>query len=191
MTNPLIPVGITGGIACGKSTILNYLREQGHKVFSADNTLKEIFPSEEVQEWLNREICERYGNDEHEEFFYVGKPYLWKHIINDPDFRKAYESFIHPLIRTEMFKSDYTYAEVPLLFESKIEHLFKEIWVITCNPQTQIERLINRLKCTEEYALSIINLQLPSSYKEERATRVINTDGIFEEIENLLTLDQK
>ena len=80
-----------------------------------------------------------------------------------------------------MFDSNARIAEVPLLFESKLENHFNKIWVIACNPETQIQRLMSRLSCDRDYALLWISHQMPLKDKIKQGNRVIYTDVSLDE----------
>ncbi len=68
----MIKIGITGGIACGKSTILSYIKTQGYTIFSADEAFKSIFEREDVQNWIHSQIKTRKGEEEFKK--YIGAP---------------------------------------------------------------------------------------------------------------------
>lgn len=184
----MIQIGITGGIACGKSTVLKQIQAMGHDVFSCDDAFKAIFETDVVQNWLQEQIILRKGEDGWKEYQSVGKTLIKYLMLSDAIFKKDYEALVHPMVRLKMLESNASVAEVPLLFETGAESCFEKIWVIACNPETQITRLMNRLSCDREYALAWINNQMPLRDKISRATRVIYTDDSEESVKELVKL---
>ena len=184
----MIQIGITGGIACGKSTVLKQIQLMGHDVFSCDDAFKAIFETDIVQNWLQEQIILRKGEDGWEEYKSVGKTLIKYLMLSDAIFKKDYEALVHPMVRLKMLESNASVAEVPLLFETGAESCFDKVWVIACNPETQISRLMNRMGCDREYALAWINNQMPLRDKISRANRVIYTDGSEESVKELVKL---
>jgi len=172
----MLKIGITGGIACGKSTILSHLKELGHEVFSSDDVFKDIFNLETVQNWLKEQIALRKGDKGLAEYQTAGKTLIRYLVLSDPSFKADYEALVHPMVIEAMLSSGVNIAEVPLLFESGAENCFEHVWVVACDPETQIGRLMSRMKCDRDYAIAWINGQMPLKQKIERADRVIYTD---------------
>jgi dephospho-CoA kinase len=189
----MLQIGITGGIACGKSTILEQISSLGYSVFSSDAAFKAIFDTAEVQEWLKEQITQRKGEDGWKEYQEVGKTMIRYLVLSDPQFKTDYESFVHPMIRKAMIEANADVSEVPLLFETSGESCFRHIWVVACDPETQISRLMERMSCNRDYALAWINKQMSLRDKIERATRVIYTDEtpdkVFEIVKQSLAED--
>lgn len=184
----MIQIGITGGIACGKSMVLEQIKSMNYPVFSSDDAFKSIFNTEIVQDWLKEQIIIRNGDDGWAEYSAAGKTLIRYLMLSDATFKKDYESFVHPMVRQQMLESNALVAEVPLLFESGVEALFNKIWVIACQPETQIERLMNRMNCSRDYALAWINNQMSLREKISKANRVIYTDESEESVRNLVKL---
>lgn len=184
----MIQIGITGGIACGKSTVLKKIQSTGCRVFSCDDAFKSIFDTDVVQNWLQEQIVFRKGEDGWKEYKSTGKTLIKYLMLSDPIFKKDYESLVHPMVRREMLESDASVAEAPLLFETGAESCFEKIWVIACHPETQIARLMNRMNCDRQYALAWINNQMPLKDKIARANRVIYTDSSEESVNELVEI---
>mgnify|MGYP003441709426 CR=1 FL=1 len=183
----MIKIGITGGIACGKSTILSYIKTQGYTIFSADEAFKSIFEREDVQNWINSQIKTRKGEEEFKKYIGAEKTLLRYYIFSDPEFKKDYESLVHPMVKIAMLESNADIAEVPLLFETNSEDCFKYIWTVACDLETQINRVMNRWHCSREYALAWINLQIPQKDKIALSHRVIYTDCDINEVYKIVT----
>lgn len=182
----MIEIGITGGIACGKSTILEQIKLMGYNVFSCDDAFNSICETEIVQNWLQEQIIIRKGEDDWKEYKAIGKTLIKYLMLSDSIFKKDYEAFIHSIVRRKMLESNASVAEVPLLFETYPESDFNKIWVIACHPETQIVRIMNRMNCNREYALAWINNQISMKDKISRASRVIYTDDSEESVKEFV-----
>lgn len=158
-------VGLTGGIAQGKSTVLGFLADLGVPTASADSIARNLRQDPSVREEI------RAGLDLPE----ITNEGLRALISSSPEARQTLNAILHPRIIAKISSMDHGAVEVPLLFEACIPHLFDEIWAVTCEPEEQERRLTERLGGTEQ-ARSMIALQLPSRAKAAMADRVIRTD---------------
>lgn len=111
-------------------------------------------------------------------------------IFHDESKRKVLNDIIHPAIRAEMLRQRDEHVangaktvimDIPLLFESKLQHYVEKILVVSVNEETQLKRLIERNRLNEEDAKARISSQLPLSIKEQGADAVINNNGSIEE----------
>ena len=168
-------IGLTGGIASGKSTITNYIRE--HKnipILDADNFSRELtkpntYGYKQIIEYFGNQIIDNKNNSEK-----AINRILLKNIIFQHAESKAWiEKLLHPLIKEKMIEECSQYKNnqtiilvIPLLFEAKFEDLCTEIWLVKCPKEIQKKRLIKRDKISENEALETINLQL--SFEEKR-----------------------
>lgn len=184
-------VGITGGIACGKSTVLSHVASLGYSVFSSDEAFKEIFNLQTTQDWLIERLSKIYSAKEVEDFKQTGKTLIKYAMLSNPQFKKDYEAFVHPQIRQRMIDFNPDVAEVPLMFEAGAQYLFEHVWVVACQPETQVQRLMSRLQCDRDYALAWINQQMPLSEKIAMADRVIYTDQPLAQVLNDVELALK
>ena len=185
-------IGITGGVACGKSTILSCLRNAGYSVFSCDEAAHKLFGCDSVQAFLQlyREKLrvahpERVISDVGAlpSRFEVGG---W--MFADPAFKLEYEQLLVPQIISEMMASGSQFSEVPTLFEHNSAHLFSKIWVVAIDAKEQFERLLKRLDGNEQRANEFLNAQWPLSEKITLADRVIWTNRPMEEIDKEVLL---
>ncbi len=172
-------IGITGSIACGKSTISGFLRELGYPVIDAD----------EISHHLTRENTEVIAA--------IGEAFpgvvkggtldrraLGSRVFTDPTARRCLNDLLHPRILAEIREamareqntSPLVFADIPLLYESGMDKDMDEVWVVSCSRNTQIMRLINRDGLSMEEALSRIASQMPASEKEARADEIISTE---------------
>jgi dephospho-CoA kinase len=163
---PIVRVGVTGGIAEGKSTVLRYIRDLGIPTASADDIAREVFHSQEVQELLAL-------------YFDLPIPIdstvILNHIRSDSSARRALNAITHPKILARIRKSEAIFFEVPLLVETCLFAEFDRIWVVTCGAEEQLARLVKRLG-NEPEARSIIATQLPTEAKTSFADQIVRTN---------------
>ena len=139
-------VGLTGGIACGKSTALGILRKLGWKIISTDEIVADLLQNDYS---LKKAIQTKWGsvvfeNDE------IDKKKIAEIIFNDQEAKTWLENLLHPLVR-ENWKRQVANSEeknvvveIPLLFEKKLEHLFQITICVQCQKKTQLRRLFDR-----------------------------------------------
>lgn len=185
-------IGLTGSIASGKSTVSNMLKELGLPIVDADLVARQVV--EPGTETL-RKITEAFGEEILTEKGELDRPKLGAIIFNDEEKRKVLNSIIHPAIRKEMLRQRDEHItkgekavimDIPLLFESKLQHYVEKIIVVTVTEDVQLKRLMERNQFSEEEALSRIRSQLPLSVKEQGADAVINNNGSLEETKKQL-----
>lgn len=177
-------LGITGGIASGKSLIVKILMDLGVLVISDD----EIVHSLLSQSYYLNEIRKLFGNEVFDGEI-LNRKKLGKIIFSSEEERKKLNNLLHPpvlkIMREEIEKRKKEKGilafEVPLLFEVKIEDWFDEIWVVYVPLEKQLERLIKRDNIPYEEALNKINSQMPLEEKVKRADYVIDNSGSIED----------
>ncbi|MEI8283112.1 MAG: dephospho-CoA kinase [Armatimonadota bacterium] len=171
-------IAITGGIASGKSTLLQMLRERGISTLSADALAGDVLWENDVQAQLMA----------HFKTIEPVSPVVLKSLLSQSDEnRRAVNRILHPAIAEEMERSSAVVVEVPLLFETCLHVTFQSIWVTTCTKQTQIDRL--RARYGNAANLEQISWQLDSKVAISFADSVIPTDG--DHAETLATLLQE
>jgi dephospho-CoA kinase len=187
-------IGLTGGIATGKSTVADYLAGQYHwPVFDAD-----IYAREVVLPGTSglAAIVDRYGSQILLVDETLDRTKLAEIIFASASERQWLEALIHPYVR-QCFDRDLAgitntaVAVIPLLFEANLQKMVSEVWVVTCNPQQQLDRLQIRNNLTLEQAQARIKSQMPLSAKIQRADVVIDNSGtqkdLIEQIERAIT----
>ncbi len=177
-------IGLTGGIATGKTTVSNYLRDRyGFPILDADIYAKEAV---EIDSPIFQEIVKRYGSEIQLENQALNRTRLGDIIFNDTDEKAWLEAQIHPYVRKrfqEMIDSldnQIIVLSIPLLIEANLTHLVSEIWVVFCHYDQQIQRLQRRNHLTEEQAIARINNQLPLSEKITKADVVLDNSVSLE-----------
>jgi dephospho-CoA kinase len=170
-------IAITGGIASGKTTFLNILKELGFPVFSCDDVVKELYTKPEVK----NKILNLFGKNVLENDN-INKKKILEKIIKNSVLKSELENIFHPEVKKKLFKffeeyikNPVVFAEVPLLFEVGWEKFFDEVWVITCLPETQRKRLAER-NFSYEFINKLLDLQFPLKEKVKRAHRVFSSE---------------
>ena len=168
-------IGLTGGIASGKSTITNYIRK--HKnipILDADNLSRELikpntYGYKKILDYFGNQIINNKNNSEK----LINRKLLKNIIFNNAESKEWIEKLLHPLVKEKMVEECSQYQNnqtillvIPLLFEAKFEDICTEIWLVKCPKELQKKRLIKRDKISEKEANETINLQL--SFAEKR-----------------------
>ncbi|MGV2937959.1 dephospho-CoA kinase [Mesobacillus sp. LC4] len=180
-------IGLTGGIASGKSTISAMFTEMGITVIDADIEARlAVEPGEKAY----NDIVSHFGNEILEEDRTINRPKLGEIIFNNEEKRMLLNSIVHPAVRERMAQKrekaeaadeKAVVLDIPLLFESKLTGLVEKIIVVFVDEQTQLERLMKRNGFSEEEAYSRINSQMPLKAKIALADAVVDNSGSIEE----------
>ncbi|MHA6251430.1 dephospho-CoA kinase [Oceanobacillus sp. CAU 1775] len=186
-------IGLTGSIATGKSTVSAMFESFNIPVIDADKIAREVVnPGEPA----SNEIRNTFGAEVFHEDGTLNRERLGQIIFADQSKRSELNAIIHPAIRKRMLEKKDALLEsgeecivfdIPLLFESKLEHFVDKIIVVSIDEKTQLSRLMARDTFTEEEAKQRIASQMPVSDKEKLADAVINNNGTKEESHNQLT----
>jgi len=185
-----VPVlGITGGIATGKTTFtgcLSSLRPE-LEVFDSDRKARELT---ERDAGILAAIREAFGPGVFDASGALQRPTLRGIVFGDPVKRKALEAILHPAIRRAWLElagktrgqpeQRWLAVDIPLLFETSAEKHFDKVIVVACSPATQRRRLMEKRTIAPSLAESIIESQLPLTAKVERADTVVWNDGGLE-----------
>ncbi|QSV61969.1 MAG: dephospho-CoA kinase [Dolichospermum sp. DL01] len=195
MTKNLI--GLTGGIATGKSTVANYLATTYNlPILDADIYARDAVS---VGSPILSQIAEKYGTEIILSDGNLNRSKLGEIIFHQPEERYWVERVIHPYVRSCFAKAinessaNTLILVIPLLFEANLENLVNQIWVVSCSSQQQKERLIERNNLTPEQAAARINSQLPIAEKIARADVVLdnsaNLESLLQQIDKVLLQD--
>ncbi|MDW7675505.1 MAG: dephospho-CoA kinase [Bacillota bacterium] len=176
-------IGLTGGIASGKSTVSKYLAALGANIIDADIIAREIVVPG-LPAW--QEILQHFGTGILERDKSLNRKELGKIIFSDPIKRRQLDAIMLPKIRERINQllAEYLAAEAqvvvidaPLLFETGMEKIVDETWVVYVPPQLQRTRLMTRDGITEEAARQRLASQMPIEEKRKLAHRVIDNSG--------------
>lgn len=179
-------IGITGGIATGKSSVSRLLQKHGLKVIDADVVVRGL---QGVGNPVLAEIVAEFGEQVLCADGSLDRCALGQIVFDDIDARQRLEVIMHPAVRAEFENriskttSDVLFLDVPLLFEAGFDGLTTVDLVINATRINQLQRLMKRDGLSSSQAHARIDLQMPMSEKIARADFVIDNDGDFYELE--------
>ena len=178
-------VGLTGGIASGKSTVSNIFKELGAEIIDADIKAKEISQREDVVS----EIKNIFGNKILDENGKIDRNKIKEIVFSDKEKLKMLNNLIHPKVMEEFKKikenadkNDIIIFDIPLLFETGMDKMCDKIMLVFVDINTQIKRMIERDNITEELAVKIINSQMSLDEKLKKSEIHIENNGTLENL---------
>lgn len=181
-------IGLTGGIATGKSTVSRLLAERGAAIIDADVIAREIM---EPGHPVLAAVSERFGPGVLNADGTLNRKKLGEIVFSNPEERKALEALTHPAIRAEMKQRmeeleaadphRLVVADIALLYESGLDPLYERIMVVYVPREVQLTRLMLRDGLSKEAAEQRINAQMDIEIKKERADILIDNSGGLEE----------
>ena len=176
-------IGITGSIACGKSTVSNYLKEKGYTIIDADKLGHIALTSDEVKEKLKKSFG--YIILENNE---ISREKLGKLVFGNNENLKVLNSIVHPYIRKIILQLQekhrderLVFLDIALLFEAGFEDLVEKIIVVHVDEKIQLARLMSRNALSKEQAMFRIESQMSSNDKSKLGDYVINNSNTKEE----------
>ena len=171
-----LKIGLTGGVASGKTTVSDFFKGLGISVIDADVISHEVTqPDGSAFE----EIISSFGSNILDENGLIDRKKMRAIIFDDTSKKEMLERIIHPKVREEMFDSvsqsndHYLIVSVPLLVETGMNQMMDRTLVVDCSEETQIERLIHRDKITLDEAKSILRNQTSRSNRLKAADDLI------------------
>ena len=183
-----ILLGVTGGIASGKSTVARMLEELGAPIIDFD-LLSRVVVEPEKPAW--QEIVSYFGEQVLLADKTLDRKKLSEIVFRDPEKRKKLESFTHPRIHQEFVRlvKEHTardpeviiQAVIPLLIEAGLQYLFHKLLLVYIPQEDQVRRLMDRDKVSRETAQSILAAQLPIDEKKAYADFIIDNSGSLED----------
>ncbi len=180
MTATHFVVGLTGGIASGKSTIAGFFAELGVPVVDTDIVAREVVAPgspalAEIRAAFGDEIIDAQGE--------LDRRTMRNIIFDDDDKRRSLEAILHPRIRAETWRQaaaadgPYVVVVVPLLYESPMKSEMDRIVVVDCAEETQVDRLMSRDNETREQACRILATQASREQRLTIADDIVSNDG--------------
>ena len=180
-------IGLTGGIASGKSTVSRQLMELGAHVIDTDKIAHALAkPHKPLWEIYRKHFGEGILDENH----CLCREKIAKRVFSDPEERRWIDGTTHPLIAASVRKKIATlerkgvkiiFLDVPLLFEAGWNRMVDLIWLVHVSKDTQLARLMKRNGYTQEEAMARIDAQLSLEEKKERADCIIENDGTWKE----------
>lgn len=181
-------LGVTGGIASGKTIVANMLEELGALKIDFDLLARQVV---EPGKPAFRKIVDYFGEQILQQDGTLDRKKLSKIVFRDLEKRKKLESFTHPPIYKEFLKQVNEITEkdpeaiiqavVPLLIESDLQYMFDRLLVVYIPQEQQVERLVERDGISKEEAADMLKAQLPIDEKLEYADFVVDNQGSSEE----------
>ncbi|AST97021.1 dephospho-CoA kinase [Shouchella clausii] len=179
-------IGLTGGIASGKSLVATYLEKQGIPVVDADKLARQVV---EPGEPALAQIVATFGQNVLQTDGTLDRKQLGAIIFGDEQKRKQLNQIVHPAVRQLMKKQAELYEQrgytrvvldIPLLYESNLFHMVNQVWLVYVDEATQLRRLIERDGLTETEANQRIAAQMPLTAKKAQADVLIDNNGTKE-----------
>ena len=185
-------IGITGSIACGKSTVSDYLIAKGYTVIDADKLGHVALTSNDIK----RKLAEKFG-DEILENNEINREKLGKLVFGNNDNLKILNSIIHPKIKELILKlqeeykdEELVFLDIALLYEANFVDLVEKVIVVYADEEVQLERLMTRNSLSKEEALKRIESQMSPQEKASLGDFVINNsyskEDTFQQIEEII-----
>jgi dephospho-CoA kinase len=171
---------LTGELACGKSTVISFLKQKGAIVFDADECVHRFY--EDRQCGVYKKVVKSFPSVVNRGT--IRRDVLGKIVFNDPAALKRLECIVHPAVEDELKKWVKKFygkpgifiAEIPLLFENKLDRLFNGAILIIVEKGILVKRIIKERLLTKEEALRRLMLFMPIEAKQARADYVIENN---------------
>ncbi|HDD0310393.1 TPA: dephospho-CoA kinase [Staphylococcus aureus] len=175
-------IGLTGGIASGKSTVSELLSVFGFKVVDADKAAREAVKKGSKGLAQVREV---FGDEAIDENGEINRRYMGDLVFNHPEKRLELNAIIHPIVRDIMEEEKQGYLkqgynvimDIPLLFENELENTVDEVWVVYTSESIQMDRLMQRNNLSLEDAKARVYSQISIDKKSRMADHVIDNLG--------------
>lgn len=184
----MLKVGLTGGIASGKSTVSEIFASLGAKILDADEVAREVLLPGQPGWTRLRQV---FGRDFFNSDGTVRRKKLRKLVFADPEKRKQLNAIVHPEVMREInrraetlsssIKAGVLLVDVPLLLEVGVANRFDKVVVVYASKSVQIKRLMQRDGISEEEAKQALKAQMVLKKKVEQADYVIDNNGGLEE----------
>ena len=175
-------IGITGGIASGKSTVTNFLRQKGFQVVDADALVHQL---QKPGGRLFKALVQHFGQEIILENGELNRPLLASLIFSNTEEREWSKQIQGEIIREELATlrdqlaqtEEIFFMDIPLLFEQDYSAWFDETWLVYVEPDVQMERLMKRDQLSKDLAISRLSAQWPLEEKKGLASQVIDNNG--------------
>ena len=180
-------IGITGGIASGKSTVTNFLRQKGFEVVDADALVHQL---QKPGGRLYQILVEHFGEKVLLEDGELNRPLLASLIFSNSDEKEWSKETQGQIIREELGSlrdkfsetEELFFMDIPLLFEQDYASWFDETWLVYVRRDTQLDRLMNRDQLSKESAETRLASQWPLEEKKKFATYILDNNGSREQL---------
>lgn len=184
-------IGLTGGIACGKSTVAKILRDLGAIIIDADKISRDIM---EPKGYILQKISNEFGKNIINEDGSLNRKMLGDIVFNDKNKLNILNSITHNEIKKRIYENienikkngeeKIVVIDAPLLIETNLNEICDEVWIVNCRVNTQIDRLIKRNNFTYEEAIKRIGAQMSYEEKLKFCDKVIDNNNDIENTKN-------
>ncbi|RKD33172.1 dephospho-CoA kinase [Thermohalobacter berrensis] len=187
-------IGITGGIASGKSTVTGILKDKGYPVIDADIISREVV---NVGKPAYSDIVNEFGEDILNRDLTINRKKLGDIIFKNEEFRKKLNKIVHPRVVQEIKdkiveyskRSNVIFLDIPLLIEEREKLndyglIFDEIWLVYVDEKLQLKRLMNRDNTSKEEAYQRMKAQMPLNKKKKYADVIIDNSGNIDQLKH-------
>ncbi len=189
-------IGITGGVGCGKSTVLKYIKDNYNvKVIYADDVAKELMSKDNI---AYQRIVEIFGDDILQSDLEIDRKKLSLVVFNNPNKLSVLNSIVHPLVKKYIIEDivkekcleryDYVFVEAALLIEDHYDIICDELWYVYADINSRIERLADSRGYSVEKTQSIMRNQLSEEEFKRHCHKVI--DNSFDFSKTALIIDE-
>ena len=175
----MLTIGLTGGIASGKTTISNLFSSHGVPVIDTDIISRHLL---DIDQPGYREVVQHFGNEILQSDRQINRRQLRVLVFSDKNQKKMLERLLHPMIfeetqhRIAQHSASYIIVVIPLLFKTRFQSLVDRTLVVNCSESTQIERLISRDDIDIELAREMIAQQWSNEERLSLADDIIDND---------------
>lgn len=183
-------LGLTGGIACGKSTVASMLMQRGAILIDADVIAREVV---EPGTYTLEELTKQFGSHILNSDGTINRKELGSIVFADESKRKVLNAIMHPSIRSEMKSRMERYelsepdklivVDIPLLYESGLDNMFKEVMVVYVPEEVQLQRLMERDGYSHADAEARLQAQMPIEDKKKLSDVLIDNSGTLKATE--------
>ena len=175
-------IGITGGIASGKSTVTNFLRQKGFQVVDADALVHQL---QKPGGRLFKALVQHFGQEIILENGELNRPLLASLIFSNTEEQEWSKQIQGEIIREELASlrdklaqtESIFFMDIPLLFEQDYSSWFNETWLVYVEPDVQMDRLMKRDQLSKDLAISRLSAQWSLEEKKGLASQVIDNNG--------------
>ena len=177
-------IGITGGIATGKSNVCQVIKELGYPIISCDEITNNNY---QIGGKIYNVVLDRFGKDFLLDDDNIDRKKLGKLIFSNESAKMLLNSITHPIIKEELlneiskYDDGLIFVEIPLLYEAKFESICDVVICVFLSQKYQVERLMQRDGIDEDFALMKIHSQMDLYMKKSLADYVVNSKGKFDE----------
>ncbi len=182
-------IGLTGGIASGKSTVAQILKDKGYKIIDADQLVKKIYSKEETKDFI-KSIASDCVDSDQINFSKLREQFFSDHLLKEKIERFIYQKLPDFFLKEVDPSDSFIIYDVPLLFEKNLNSLIDFSILVYCPKNLQLERLKNRDRISNDLAKKILDNQMDIEIKKNKSDFIIdNSEDLLklpEEVEKVL-----